>query len=735
ASVELEGGSRVTGQVISVPKERPYVNHLQLVKGRDLEQDEPELTCLVERRFASFNRLNPGDHVYVLKNGRKLKVKVAGVVASPEYIIVFRNRQFPMTSASAYGIFYFNEQQARFLLDFPPGSYNEFAFRLYDYQYLPDVQRDAVDALSPYQVKEVTTRENQISNTLLEMDLQQMKNFALFFPVLFFSIAAFSIYMILSRMVRIQRPTIGLLRAMGFSRRQVMFHYLSFALLVGVAGLIAGMVFGWVATWIVTRIYSTTLGIPFVSLGFYPLALLIGAVVALGFCALAGLVPARESARVQPTEALRGQIDPVKYGRKTLVERVVPLFSRTKVFWRLPLRNVLRNRRRTAFTVIGIVFAVVLIMMNLGLNDTVNANMERAFQKQFTFDIAVLFLEPQSKIAQRKLEEIPGVLKVEPTVGAPCHVRNGSRELESVVLGIEPRSEMRGFLNERNELVTVGPGSCLISKNYREELGLQVGSVLEIEVFGRKENFRVGDLIVEPLGSFVYVPLEEARRLLGYGERSTAFYLKIDPARLDEARKELYDMEGVLSLVDLGHIRNEIKTMLSLLYLVIAVMLIFGFVMAFSLVFNTSTINIMEREQEVATMLTLGIPQWKASLSLTVENVIMGLIGLVPGYFAARFIMVQTMKLYQTDLFSFVPALTAVSVLITAFCVIVLMVLSEWPSLRHIHRLDLAQATKRRMFGKPGKSMEKTRCTAAREGRSLRRAPREPPQDQTILII
>ncbi len=695
-SVELEGGSRVTGHIISVPRDRPYVNLLQFISGRDLEPNEPELTCLVERRFASFNRLGPGDHIYVLKKGRRLRVKVAGVVASPEYIIVFRNRQFPMTSASAYGIFYFNEEQARFLLDFPPGSYNEFAFLLDDYRYLPSVEREVLEALSPYQIKEVTTRENQISKTILEMDLRQMRNFALFFPILFFSIAAFSIYMILSRMVRVQRPTIGLLRALGFSRGQVMLHYLSFALVVGAVGSVAGSAFGWLATWIVTRIYSSTLGLPFASVGFYPLTLLLGVAVAVGFCALAGLVPARESSRVQPTEALRGQIDPVKYGRKTLVERMVPFLSRVKVFWRLPLRNVLRNRRRTAFTVIGIVFAVVLIMMNLGLNDTVNANMERAFRKQFTFDIAVLFLEPQSKIAQRKLEEIPGVLEVEPTVGAPCVVRNGERELESVVLGIEPGTEMRGFLNEKNEMVPIRPGGCLVSKNYREELGLKTGDPVELEVFGRKMTFLVNDFIVEPLGSFVYVSLEEARRLLGYGGRSTAFYLKVDPARLDEVRQRLNSLEGVLSLVDLGHIRNEVESMLSLLYLVIAVMLIFGFVMAFSLVFNTSTINIMEREQEVATMLTLGIPQWKASLSLTVENVLMGLIGLIPGYFAARFIMVQAMNLYETDLFSFVPALSWVSVVVTALCVIALMVLSEWPSLRHIRRLDLAQATKRR---------------------------------------
>jgi hypothetical protein len=58
--------------------------------------------------------------------------------------------------------------------------------------------------------------------------------------------------------------------------------------------------------------------------------------------------------------------------------------------------------------------------------------------------------------------------------------------------------------------------------------------------------------------------------------------------------------------------------------------------------------------------------------------------------------MVQAMRLYETDLFAFTPAISIWTFIITGVMVIVLMVLSEFPSLRHIHNLDLAQSTKRR---------------------------------------
>jgi putative ABC transport system permease protein len=694
--MELEDNTRVTGQIIGVPATRPYVNLLQVQSGRDLKEREQELTCLVESHFAKFNKLGEGDIIYAVKNGRRIPVRIAGVAASPEYLVVYRDRQFPMTSATVFGVFYFPMEQARSLLDHPSGSYNEFAFTLHDYTILDTTLAQIKELLSPYSVEEVTTRDNQISKSILELDIRQFHNFALFFPILFFTIAAFSIYMILSRMVRIQKPIIGLMRAIGYSSRDILFHYLSFALLVGAAGFAVGALLGWAATGIISKIYSSTMGIPFVSYGFHPWVFLYGFLLAMAFCGLAGFVPARQSAAVQPTEALRGVVDPVRYGKITWAERLLPSLSRLKVFWRLPLRNVFRNRRRTAFTVLGTMFAVVLIMMTMGLNDTVHGTMNLAFNHMFTFDMAALFLEPQTRVIQKEIEAIPGVTAVEPTVGFPCTLGSGDREVESVVMGELPESAMRGFLDEKNRQVKLAPGHCLLSKTYRDQLGIQAGETVKVSSSGRSASFVVSDFIVEPLGAFVYVPIEEARDLLGYGHRSSAFYVRADATYYQEIREALYRIPGVLTLLDLSQIKKEINFYIGLMYIMIAVMLAFGMIMAFTLVFNTSTINILEREQEVATMLTLGVPQWKASLSLTLENVIMGLLGLLPGYIAARILMIQAMKLYETDLFSFNPIVSPWTYLIVAALVIAVMVLSELPSLRYINRLNLAQSTKSR---------------------------------------
>ncbi len=534
--MELEDGTRITGQVIGVPDEEPYVNMLYVREGSAITGQEQGLTCLVENHFATFNDLHEGDIIYAVKNGERMPINIAGVVSSPEYMVVFRNRQFPMTSATVYGVFYFNMDQARALTGFASNSFNEFAFTLKDYSLLETTERQVREVLKPYGIEEVTNRDNQISNTLLEMDLRSFHDFALFFPILFFSIAAFSIYMILSRLVRTQRPIIGLMRAIGYSSRRVLLHYMSFALVVGLVGVVFGSLLGLAATGVVSKVYSIQMKIPFVQYGLYPLVFLYGFLMAMAFCAISGIVPARRSAKIQPTEALRGVVDPIKYGKVSWVERLLPRIDRLRVFWRLPLRNIFRNRRRTAFTVIGIMFAIILIMLNLGINDTVNANMDQAFNHLFTFDIAVLFLDPQTRVTQNKIEKIPGVTLVEPTIGAPCTISNGDEDVDSILMGALVDTVMRGFLDEKNREVQISTNHCLMSRNYRDQLGVAVGDMVEVTSNNRSRSFMVSDFIMEPMGSFVYVPVEEARELLGYGTKSSAFYIQVDEGYYQEVR-------------------------------------------------------------------------------------------------------------------------------------------------------------------------------------------------------
>lgn len=122
-------------------------------------------------------------------------------------------------------------------------------------------------------------------------------------------VGVFLIYNALSFAVLTRREEIGVLRALGVGRRQILSLFLAEGGLYGVAGSLLGTLLGWILAAGALRMMARTVGALYVAgaaprLLAEPRVLLLGGVVGVG-AALAGtLVPALEAARVVPREAL-----------------------------------------------------------------------------------------------------------------------------------------------------------------------------------------------------------------------------------------------------------------------------------------------------------------------------------------------------------------------------------------------------------------------------------------------
>ena len=70
---------------------------------------------------------------------------------------------------------------------------------------------------------------------------------------------------------------------------------------------------------------------------------------------------------------------PMDRGRRSVMERLMPVLGRLPARWRMMLRAILRNRRRTAFTAVGVAVSVILVMVFAGMRDTLPGMVDRQF--------------------------------------------------------------------------------------------------------------------------------------------------------------------------------------------------------------------------------------------------------------------------------------------------------------------------------------------------------------------
>ena len=692
----LSGGKHLVGRVVGFPAEQPTVDDLLIKEGRNIEEGD-RWVAVAESHFAEYYDLHPGDVLYYDKNGTEIPVDIIGVAGSPEYLILAGEKGdfSPILSASAMAVMWMPLENVQEMAQLPD-AYNQLLLKVDDPGDM-EHQIAAVEELMKYTgIEDIVSQEEHQGNEMMKADLEGFKSFALFFPIMFLFIACFSIYILLSRLVYTQRPFVGVMRAIGYTKKQILAHYLSFALVIGVLGAILGAALGYGLSSLITGVYADTMGIPIIRIKTYWSVLFQGMLLSMIFCALAGIMPALRSARLDPTKAMRGETLEVTYHRP-LLERVIPAMSKLPLFLKVPVRNMSRNRRRTAFTIIGLVFSVMIVLVFLATLDTASGAMERGFTVNNRFDMVVLFLGGRNEALISKIRRVPGVTNVEPTVGYDCTVAWDGDSADTVMMGVLPDTKMKLFVTSDGRRVKVTDRHVLMNQWFHMKKGLEVGDTVTISTDLREKDFIVGEFIEEPMGNLIYIPSEEARELLAYGLTSQGgFYVKTKPGAYKEVRRELQKLPGMAAIIDLEELKREIEHYMALLYVIVYVMLAFALVMAFTLTFNTITINILEREREIATIRTIGTESWKISAMTTLENVIFGLLAIIPGIFLGVAVGRYAMSLQNTDYFTMTLEVSMRSYIVVSVGIIVILILCQIPSLQYVKRVELAEATKER---------------------------------------
>jgi putative ABC transport system permease protein len=701
--LELEGGGYLPGgadivcRLIGLPtEERPAVNDVLVEKGRYFVPGE-EGACLPEVHLADFYDLEPGDSIQVMTPRGKTTLDVVGSAASAEFFIVSTRKEM-IASPRNYGVLFVPQSwlQEAFGLD---GESNVFCFLVEEGGDASTVMAEAEKALSPYKILYASLGDETEARQLLDLDVEGFREMAVFFPLLFLVVAALSIYMILVRMVHMQRKQVGAMMALGLGRRRIAFHYLSYALLVGLVGAAAGLTAGYFLAGSLTGMYAERLGIPLVFTVMDWTAVGEGLFLAVAACCLAAIVPVRRLVRRVPAELMREEGGESRAMRRyhVVLERIFPPVRRLSLAVRMPLRNVWRDRRRTLLNLMGIVFSLLLIVVALALVDSINAAFSFQFDDFTRYDAKVFYVSPRPREEAPDLDSSPAVQESAPFLESPCRFSLGADTLGEGLLDVLPRgTDLLGLYDLDGKRVELPGEGVLLSGWFKEGLGLREGEELLLETGSGSFRVRVEGFVKQLGGLTAFADLDWFRRKTGLDEVNGALVKSSGPQG-EELRDELLKVEGV-SGVELPAFTREMmrEELMGMMFVFSGLIVLFAAAMALALIYNTVNIAYLEREGEVSIMLALGSGVGRLAGMFTLENLAVGSMALLPGLAAGYILAVVMMKTFSNQFFSARVELRGISCLAACLGVLAVILLAEIPSLHRASRLDLASAVKRR---------------------------------------
>ncbi len=346
------------GSTMRFFKNRTEINGVCLMKG-ELPKATGEIA--IDRMYADNNDLKVGD---TLKSqSGKQTWKITGLVALSDYSCLFQNNNDSMFDSVKFGVSVVTPEEFD-TLDQDKLQYN-YSW-IYDKQPKTEKEEKDISEELMENIGEIVTLEAFVPRymnqaiTFTGDDMGSDKAMMIILLYIVIVIMAFVFGITISNTIRRESGVIGTLRASGYTRRELIRHYMALPVLVTLVGALVGNILGYtVFKNVCAGMYYGSYSLPTYVTVWSAEAFLLTTVVPVIIMLVVNYGVLRHKLRLSPLKFLRRDLS----GRKR--KKAINLSPVIKIFSRFRLRVIFQNMSNYLVLFIGIIFANLLLMFGL----------------------------------------------------------------------------------------------------------------------------------------------------------------------------------------------------------------------------------------------------------------------------------------------------------------------------------------------------------------------------------
>ncbi|HEY5661302.1 MAG TPA: FtsX-like permease family protein [Gaiellaceae bacterium] len=482
-----------------------------------------------------------------------------------------------------------------------------------------------------------------------------------------------------------QRREIGMMKAIGGTRRQIRRVYLRTALLLGAAGSVIGVGLGLLVANMVVRYFGSSFFA--ISPGFEVSLPVVVASMVVGLVAppLAALPAIRRGSRIAVREALEEV--PALQGGQAVADRALRRLSFLPRTAQIGVRSVTRRGRRSVATVAQIALAVGTLLSVLALINSVTTTTNAVWnQARWDIELNTVVGRQLDARADAVIRATPGVARAQPALtnlikfdGKDAFL-NGYRGRP---LFDTPISHGRWFSTQ--EAAERAPVAVMAS-NLARTTGTDVGDHVALQTGAGLKSFHVVGVTSTQWnnGTALYVPLQTMQTYLGI-DTVNSYLIQTtssDHAAIDRTTTRLEDRltaagYGIGTEVKYSGQRanvsqnKAISTAIGVLGLLIVAISMVGLV-------NAITMSVLERTREIGVLRCIGARAREIRRIFAAEGLAVSLfgwlLGIPVGYGLARIFSWLMLETIGIDFgFTFPPLNLLIALVGTVLLALVIM--------------------------------------------------------------
>ena len=499
---------------------------------------------------------------------------------------------------------------------------------------IADAKQEVADIdMTKWYVQDRTSLSGYVN---VDSDTSCIESLSTVFTIVFFVVAILISLTTVTRMVEEERGLIGTYKALGFTDGEIRRKYVVYAAGASVLGAVIGDVGGFVVLPEILFVFFRVMYVlPTYILKF---EMVKGTIAGLFF--IVGIVGAAFVAcyselKHVPAHLMRPKAP--KEGSRVFLEYIKPLWKRMSFLNKVTARNLFRYKKRMFMTLFGIMGCTALLVFGLAIKDSVDALMPLQYENVYSYDLlAATSGDDNDKLISYAEErtEITEYLNIQVET---IKLKNEDKASEKVQLMVLPEradiSQYFALMDENLEPISIGNTGIYLTENASRILDLKVGDTAYIQKLDlTQEAVQVTSLVKNYLGNNIYMSQEAYEEVFGEYEPN-GILANLSEECVDQIAfaEELASEDWILSSVSTEDLKATFSQAFTLINIVVYVVLVLAACLAFVVLFTLASINISERERELATIKVLGFFDKEVHSYVNKETLILTTMGILIG--------------------------------------------------------------------------------------------------------
>ena len=542
------------------------------------------------------------------------------------------------------------------------------------------------------------SREDFVTSyTILEDQYRQVNIIADVIPIFFILIVLLMTSNTMTRMITEERGEMGTLLSLGYSNEEIIFNYIVYVLSATLIGAVFGYFIGTITLpEIVYRCFP--LNFPDATYTFRPQLFILSILISTFVMTYVTTSACNKELKSSPAYLLRPE--PPKRGKKVLLEKIHFIWNRLSFSSKITIRNIARYKKRVLITLIGSAGCTFMIMIGFALKDSINTVGNKQYEDLFKYDNLIILNKSEKELDKDLKEDLEDLVKNEILLNQTS-LKVVSKENSLDVYLIAPEKIDKQFsqyyeLKEKDssKKIKLTDKGVIITPKIKERFNVKIGDKIKVEDLDKNQyELKVTGVTENYVSNYIYISKDYYEKIFDK-ELKYNVIASTNVKGKDKIAKELLKTQEVVSVnfsEDLLKTANEtVKGLNSVIILLVVI----SSLLAFTVLYNLTSINISERTREIATLKVLGFTDIESNEYIYRETFITVLVGIVLGLLITPPLHDLVMTLLEVDHMVFLREIKIQSYIYSSLLTFVFAIIMQIITFYKMKKINMIESLK-----------------------------------------